>query len=112
MKLYHGGPAGLKRGDLIRSARELGLGNLDDKGPNQPNYSPDFVYMTRRRNYAQLFAWGLKGAVYEVEAVGSYGPDPDAVDSFKARRARVLRVVVAAPAPMPENARQRLGMGA
>jgi hypothetical protein len=99
---FHGGPAGLKPGDELRTARELGFVNLQDRGPNQPNYDPDFVYLSKRKNYAQTMAWMQQGAVYEVRPVGPYGRDPDAVDSVKARRAVVVRVVVAAPAPMPQ----------
>lgn len=105
MKFYHGGPASLKPGDFILPAREAGYGRLEAKGPNQPNYNPDFIYVTKRRSYAQVFAALQGGAVFEVEVIGTYGPDPDAADSFKARRARIKRIVTPAPAPMPEVAR-------
>jgi hypothetical protein len=106
MRYFHGGPPGLQPGDLIRPAISLGIERL--KTPNQPRYNPRRVYVTTIRWYAELFANGKQGDVYEVRPVGRALPDLDAKGSFHCSCAEVVAVVAAHPVPMPERARQLL----
>lgn len=103
MRFFHGGIPGLKPGDLIRPAISLGIDRA--KTPNQPRYNPRRVYITRLRWYAELFANGAQGDVYEVRPVGRAIPDLDAKGSFHCSCAEVVAVVAEHPVPMPERAR-------
>jgi hypothetical protein len=103
VRYFHGGVPGLKPGDLIRPAISLGIHKV--KTPNQPRYSPRRVYITRLRWYAELFANGAKGDVYEVKPVGRALRDLDAKSSFHCSCAEVVAVVAEHPVPMPERAR-------
>ena len=100
---FHGGAPGLKPGDLIRPAVSLGITRT--KTPNQPRYTPRRVYITRLRWYAELFANGHEGDVYEVRPVGRPLPDLDAKGSFTCSCAEVVAVVARHPVPMPDRAR-------
>ena len=73
MRYFHGGVPGLNVGDAIRPA--ISLGKEHGRSPNQPNYSPHRVYLTRVRWYADLFAYFGEG---EVKPVGRAILDPDA----------------------------------
>lgn len=59
---------------------------------NQPRYSPMFVYLTEREDYARVFA-GSTGGVYVAEPVGPLYPDPDARQAWRCRRARIVEVL-------------------
>lgn len=100
---FHGGAPGLKPGDLVRPAISLGITKI--RTPNQPRYNPRRVYITRLRWYAELFANGQQGDVYEVRPVGRALPDLDARGSFCCSCAEVVAVVATHPVPMPEQAR-------
>lgn len=102
-RYFHGGPRGLRPGDLIRPAISLGIAKV--RTPNQPRYSPRRVYITTLRWYAELFASGQQGDVYEVRPVGRALPDLDAKCSFHCSCAEVVAVAVEHPVPMPEKAR-------
>lgn len=106
---FHGGTAGLKPGDLIRPAISLGISKV--KTPNQPRYNPRRVYITRLRWYAELFANGSRGDVYEVKPIGRALPDLDARGSFHCSCAEVVAVAARHPVPMPEQARALLSPG-
>jgi hypothetical protein len=82
--MFHGTRAQLSPGDYLLPAQTLGLPPLV-KTPNQPRYSPLFVYVTERQDYAAVF-----GQVYEVEPVGFLERDPDARKAWRCRRARVI----------------------
>lgn len=103
MTYFHGGDPGLAVGDLIRPATSLGIQRTPT--PNQPRYNPRRVYITRLRWYAELFANGHRGDVYEVRPVGRAIPDLDARGSFSCSCAEVVAVVATHPVPMPERAR-------
>jgi len=102
-RYFHGGASGLQPGDLIRPAISLGIEKT--KTPNQPRYNPRRVYITRLRWYAELFASGAGGDVYEVRPVGRALPDLDAKGSFQCSCAEVVAVLAEHPVPMPERAR-------
>lgn len=106
---FHGGAPGLKPGDLIRPAISLGI--VKTKTPNQPRYNPRRVYITRLRWYAELFANGQQGDVYEVRPVGRAHPDPDARGSFCCSCAEIVAVAARHPVPMPEQARRVFAPG-
>lgn len=102
-RYFHGGAHGLQPGDLIRPAISLGIEHV--RTPNQPRYNPRRVYITRLRWYAELFANGHQGDVYEVRPVGRALPDLDARGSFHCSCAEVVAVLATHPVPMPEQAR-------
>lgn len=109
MTYFHGGVAGLKVGDLIRPAISLGITKI--RTPNQPRYSPRRVYITRLRWYAELFANGHRGDVYEVRPVGRTLPDLDAHDSFHCSCAEITAVAARHPVAMPAEAGHLFPMG-
>lgn len=106
---FHGGVPGLHPGDLIRPAISLGIHKV--KTPNQPRYNPRRVYITRLRWYAELFANGSQGDVYEVRPVGRPLPDLDARGSFCCSCAEIVTVLARHPVPMPEQARALFAPG-
>jgi hypothetical protein len=110
MTYFHGGARGLKPGDLIRPAISLGITKV--RTPNQPRYTPRRVYITQLRWYAELFANGAKGDVYEVRPVGRTLPDLDASGSFTCSCAEIVAVVARHPVPMPAEAGRLFPMGA
>lgn len=101
--LLHGGVAGLQPGDLVLPASKTGA-FCHTRSPEKPTYTPDRVYVTIGLDYAQCFAYLRDGAVYEVRPLSPLRPDPDSrvAPSWSCRKALVVRVVVPAPAPMPE----------
>jgi hypothetical protein len=103
VRFFHGGARGLQRGGLIRPAISLGIERV--KTPNQPRYNPRRVYITTIRWYAELFASGASGDLYEVRPVGRAIPDLDARGSFHCSCAEVVTVLAEHPVPMPERAR-------
>jgi hypothetical protein len=103
VRYFHGGYPGLGPGDLIRPAISLGIEKT--KTPNQSRYNPRRVYVTTTRWYAELFASGSSGDVYEVKPVGRAIPDLDAKGSFHCSCAEVVAVLAEHPVPMPERAR-------
>jgi hypothetical protein len=107
---FHGGPSGLNPGDLIRPAISLGISKV--RTPNQPRYNPRRVYITQLRWYAELFANGQRGDVYEVRPVGRVLPDLDARHSFHCSCAEVVAVTLRHPVPMPAEAARLFPMGA
>ncbi len=110
MRYFHGGVPGLKVSDAIRPA--ISLGKEHGRSPNQPNYSPHRVYLTRVRWYADLFAYFGEGDVYEVKPVGRAILDPDARGSFSCSCATVTAVVARYPVALPEQAQSlRRGTG-
>lgn len=109
MRYFHGGAPGLKVGDLVRPAISLGITKA--RTPNQPRYSPRRVYITRLRWYAELFANGARGDVYEVRPVGRPLPDLDARGSFTCSCAEVVAVLARHPVPMPQQAAVLFPMG-
>jgi len=109
MKYFHGGAPGLQPGDLIRPAISLGITKV--RTPNQPRYTPRRVYITRLRWYAQLFANGAKGDLYEVRPVGRALPDLDARGSFTCSCAEVVAVLAQHPVAMPQEAARIFPMG-
>lgn len=109
MRYFHGGAPGLAVGDLIRPAISLGIDKI--RTPNQPRYTPRRVYVTRLRWYAQLFANGCGGDLYEVRPVGRALPDLDARGSFTCSCAEVIAIVTRHPVPMPREAAALFPMG-
>jgi len=113
-RFYHGGVRGLNPGDRLLPASRTGNSMIRRMEGEQARsiqadarYSPDFVYVTRSKFDATIFAAGSEGDLYEVEPIGTYGIDPDQPNSFKARAARVRRVLHRHPVPLPA----RLGDG-
>lgn len=94
--LYHGGPAGLAIGDLIRPA--ISTNKAHEPGRHQPHYNPRRVYVTQLVAYAQIFADMFDGLVYEVRPVGRLLADQDARGSFTCSAAEI----VAIHDPLPE----------
>lgn len=88
--LYHGGPAGLAVGDLIRPA--VSLGKVHPALRQQPHYNPHRVYVTQSREYAAWFATNHHGAVYEVHPIGRLLVDADARNSFTCSAAQIVAV--------------------
>lgn len=88
--LYHGGPAGLSVGDLIRPA--VSIGRAHARSAHQPHYNPHRVYVTQRRDYAEVFATVNDGLVYEVLPIGRLLVDPDARGSFHCSAAQIVAV--------------------
>ena len=109
MTYFHGGVPGLEVGDLIRPAISLGISKA--RTPNQPRYNSRRVYITRLRWYAELFANGHCGDVYEVRPVGRALPDLDARESFHCSCAEITAVVARHPVPMPAEAGRFFPMG-
>lgn len=110
MRYFHGGALGLEVGDLIRPAISLGISKV--RTPNQPRYNPRRVYVTRLQWYAQLFANGAKGDLYEVKPVGRAIPDLDARGSFHCSCAEVVAILARHPVPMPAEGGRIFPMGA
>ena len=98
--LYHGGPAGLKVGDLIRPAISLGI-QRGERSIHQPHYNPHRVYVTQRREYAQVFAQIHGGLVYEVLPIGRLLVDVDARGSFHCSAAQIVAVHQISPVTVP-----------
>lgn len=88
--LFHGGPAGLEVGDLIRPAVSLGLEH--SRSAHQPHYNPHRVYVTQRRDYAAFFATHHSGLIYEVVPIGRLLVDQDARGSFHCSAAQVVAI--------------------
>lgn len=106
---FHGGAPGLEVGDVIRPAISLGI--VKQRTPNQPRYTPRRVYITRLRWYAELFANGSRGDLYEVRPVGRALPDLDVRDSFTCSCAEVVAVLARHPVAMPQQAAALFPMG-
>lgn len=87
---FHGGPAGLGVGDLIRPA--IALGKEHGRSAHQPHYNPHRVYVTQRREYAIFFAINHGGPVYEVAPIGRMLVDRDARGSFHCSAAQIVAV--------------------
>ena len=93
--LYHGGPAGFEVGALILPVSETG------RKPYGDFQRRDRVYLTSDPDIAEQYACRhRRGAVYLVEAVGEFEPDPEGgyrvtgwTRCFAAEAARVLGVV-------------------
>ena len=85
---YHGGPAGLSVGALIRPAISLGI--TCTRTAHQPHYNPHRVYVTQRREYAQVFAQIHRGVIYEVIPIGRLLVDQDARGSFHCSAAQIV----------------------
>jgi hypothetical protein len=108
---YHGGVAGLRRGNLILPPAETGAVSIADVGvPTSElaakvarNHRKDRVYLTARLDVARVFAslavTGRKrgGDVYRVEPLGEIEVDMDYLlddgGSVQVARARVVEVV-------------------
>lgn len=93
MKLYHGGVAGLRPGDVIEPHETK---RFDDcptcQAGGDASHLPDRVFATPVRLYAKHFAskWG-HGWLYSVEAVGELVRSE--MDSFESYHAAMFRVV-------------------
>ena len=93
--LYHGGPAGLEVGSLVLPVSETG------RKPYGEFQRCDRVYLTSDPDIAEQYAYRhRRGAVYLVEALGEFEPDPEGgyrvtgwTRCFVAEAARVVRVV-------------------
>ncbi|WP_428950983.1 hypothetical protein [Streptomyces sp. cg35] len=107
LRLFHGGVAGLQRGDMILPA--VAVNKVHEPGPHQQHYDPHRVYVTELRWYAQLFAHGQHGDVYRVRPVGVRLPDRDCRQSWVCQGAVVLDVVARHPVEAPERLK-RLGL--
>lgn len=95
MKLYHGGPAGLRVGQFILPPDET-------HKPSSASYGAhsvcrrDRVYLTSSVESATTYAAmhpSLDGQVYVVEPVGELVDDPDCIEpglSYEAERARIV----------------------
>ena len=83
-RLFHGSSVSFQPGDVLHSARWLGLPELA-KTVHQQRYDPGFVYVTERPDYAAAF-----GTVYEVQPLGPVTRDPDAPFAWRCRRAKVV----------------------
>lgn len=83
-QLWHGTPASLAAGDTLLPAAALGLPERI-LTPNSRRYSPLWVYLTERQDYAAVF-----GAVYLAQPIGPVVPDPDARQAWRCRRARIV----------------------
>lgn len=87
---FHGGPAGLGIGDLIRPAISLGLEH--ERSLHQPHYNPHRVYVTQNREYAAMFATNRGGPIYEVAPIGRLLVDADARGSFHCSAAQIVAI--------------------
>lgn len=120
--LFHGGCPGLRTGDLILPADDVGTASVS--GDRGAPYRTDRVYVTTdlslARSYAGIYASpkairdqlagrlpSLRelsyGDVYEVEPLGPLEPDLDYETpdlSFQTTQARVLRVIEMAVPPI------------
>jgi hypothetical protein len=88
--LYHGGPDGLKVGELIRPAVSTGKAHAAMR--HQPHYNPHRVYVTQDHSYAHFFASQHQGVVYEVLPVGRLIADQDARNSFTCSAAEIVAI--------------------
>lgn len=92
-RLYHGGPAGLSVGDLIRPS--ISTGKQHGRSLHQPHYSPHKVYITTSQTYAQFFA-KPDGVVYVVEPIGRIQLDTDVPratgDSYSCAAAEIVAI--------------------
>lgn len=101
--LFHGGPAGLEVGDLIRPAVSLGIQHA--RTAHQPHYNAHRVYVTQRREYAEVFAQINEGPVYEVAPIGRLLVDLDARGSFHCSAAQIVAVHQRISVPIPNPTR-------
>ena len=104
-RLYHGGPPGLRPGDLITPRQADDTSHLIDGCPTcearragtplpTDDLDPALVYVTTDRDYATIFAAGYPdGGLYRVETDGPLTPSPDPVPSWGAPSARVVAVL-------------------
>lgn len=101
---WHGGPPGLRPGDVIKP-QPLGEGaHLVDgcptcearkRGEQLPTDDLDssFVYVTSDRKYASLYAAGYPdGGLYRVQPLGELVPSLDPAPSWSCDAARVVSV--------------------
>lgn len=101
---FHGGVPGLKSGDILRSARQLGFA-FQYWVPGA-DYDPNWVYITTAEGSAQGYASRYvdpytdrkgRGDVYEVEPLDTPLADPDYAPFpevfLRCRSARITRVV-------------------
>jgi len=120
MRYWHGGPPGLKPGDVITPRDADDTAHLVDGCPTcearragtplpDDDNDPNLVYVTTNREYARIYAAGYpRGGLYRVEPEGpltSTG-DSDAVESWGCRAARVLTVYDAVVIPRPTDLRR------
>ena len=103
-KLYHGGVAGLHRGDIIRPGMAEGRYvpgcphcEAQRRGEmlGDPPTPPEWVYATHDYLYARYYASrAVRGSLYVVEPVGpTEASTEDLIPTVRARALRVLRVV-------------------
>lgn len=111
--LWHGGVPGLKVGDVIRPASEIGdkssdpiwrdaLKVVDSLTDSRAFSNNRVVYVSLNRGAALEFACvhpSFKGCVYEVEPLGDLHPDPDCYDgsAWTCASAKVLGVYPVSP---------------
>lgn len=114
IRLFHGGAAGRKAGDLLLPPCESGYKTHEQRwieehgidarqmfGLGLECYRSDRVYLTTRRDLATAYAAAQElaresdrpGVLYTAEPVGEMEDDPDLPGiSFQCARARVLKV--------------------
>src|SRR5690242_10183725 len=97
---WHGGVRGLEPGGKILPPVVTGADRVFSGMaiPGAPGYSPDYVYITRSRQFAALVAGGQGGAVY---AVAPDDPPEPVVDGHRCRSATILAVAEPRVRPMP-----------
>lgn len=107
MSYFHGGPPGLKPGDMITPREPGDTSHLVDDCPvcearksGQPlesdDNNPELVYVTTERDYARLYAAGYpRGGLYRVEPIGELvdRAEHDPVPSWGCQSARVVAVI-------------------
>ena len=112
--LWHGGPAGRKRGEFLLPPSVTKTESTSDLVPNDV-HRRDRVYLTTRYRAALIFAAShRKGVVYLCEPVGYLENDPDCDTpnlSFSCERAIVTKIIKPKPWEV-EMARQSLLGGA
>src|ERR1700742_4071165 len=92
-RFYHGGDDGLKVGDSILPAKDVGKNNM---GSGNPLWRDDRVYLTKNINDAWCFAIRTdndKPRVYEVTPLGELEDDPDLPTkgiSFQCPKAKII----------------------
>lgn len=105
LRLFHGGPPGLRPGDFIEPRPPEDTAHLLDGCPTcearkrgeplpDDDNDPTLIYVTTDRLYASLYASGYPdGGLYRVEPIGDLTPSNDPLPSWSVPAARVVSVL-------------------
>ena len=105
MRLFHGGPPGLRPGDTIEPPAQGDTRHLVDGCPTcearragtpleGDDLTPGLIYVTTDRDYAAIYAHGYpRGAVYQVTTDAPLTPSADPAPAWSCSSATVTTVI-------------------